>query len=166
MSDAFQPPRPGAEHALLAPFIGTFRATIRLFFGPGEPQISQGTMRNTWDVDGLYLNQHFTGDPAPPPYPAFVGRGYWGYNFSTRQYEGFWIDNASSIMQSETGAVDASGKVWTMLSEFTHPTTGERIARRSVIELKDHDHHVIESWMTGPNSQELRTMQIEYRRVD
>jgi hypothetical protein len=166
MSDEFQPPRPGAEHALLEPFAGTFRATIKLFFGPGDPQITGGTMRNSWDVDGLYLHQHFTGDPAPPPYPSFVGRGYWGYNFSTGKYEGFWIDNSSSIMQSEVGEVDSTGHVWTMLSEFIHPATGERVARRSMIRLSDRDHHVMESWMTGPDGRDFRTMEIEYRRAD
>lgn len=165
MSDEFHPPRPGAEHALLEPFVGVFRATIRIFFGPGDPQITFGTMNNSWDVDGLYLYQHFTGDAAPPPYPAFIGRGYWGYNFSTRKYEGFWIDNSSSIMQHESGQIDPTGRVWTMHSEFVHPATGERIAKRSVIRLTDHDQHSMEAWMTGPDGREHRTMEIEYHRV-
>ncbi len=166
MSDDYQPPRPGNEHALLAPFAGTFRATVKLYFGPGEPQVSAGTMVNSWDLDGLYLHQHYTGDPAPPPYPAFIGRGYWGYNFSSGQYEGFWIDNGSSMMQTEQGQVDPSGKVWTMRSEFVHPANGQRIAKRSVIKLVDQDHHLMESWMTGPDGQESLTMEIDYRRAN
>lgn len=166
MSDDYQPPRPGTEHARLAPFAGTFRATVKLYFGPGEPQISAGTMVNSWDLDGLYLHQSYTGDPAPPPFPAFVGRGYWGYNFSSGQYEGFWIDNGSSMMQTEQGQVDPSGKVWTMQSEFVHPANGQRIAKRSVIKLVDQDHHLMESWMTGPDGQESLTMEIDYRRAD
>ncbi|MEZ6094103.1 MAG: DUF1579 family protein [Pirellulaceae bacterium] len=65
----FQLPKPGAEHALLKPFEGTFRAEVRLFMGPGEPQVTTGTMKNAFHVDGLYLQQDYVGDPAPPPSP-------------------------------------------------------------------------------------------------
>ena len=47
--------------------------------------------------------------PEPAPFPDFEGRGFWGYNKNPRQYEGFWIDTASTIMQTEFGEVDESG---------------------------------------------------------
>lgn len=159
------PPVAGAEHALLKPFEGTFRAVVKLWFGPGDPMVHEGTMTNSFKLDGLYLFQDYVGDPAPPPFPAFLGQGYWGYNFGTRKYEGFWIDNASSIMQLESGDVDASGTVWTMLSTMMHPHTGKPVHKRTVIRLTDADHHDMNTWMTDENGQEFRTMEITYRRV-
>ncbi|MEQ1904881.1 MAG: DUF1579 domain-containing protein [Pirellulaceae bacterium] len=171
MSDAnssgggFELPRAGKEHQLLQPFSGTFRAEVSVHMGPGEPHKSTGTMVNTFQLDNLYLHQEYQGDAAPAPYPTFVGRGYWGYNFSSKMYEGFWIDNASSMMQTETGSVDAAGKVWTMLSEFQNPKDGKTILKRTVIRLIDHDHHSMESFMTGPDGGEFKTMEIQYTRA-
>ena len=161
----FEMPRAGKEHKLLEPFAGKFRAEVSIHMGPGEPQKSTGTMVNTFQLDNLYLHQEYQGDPAPPPYPAFLGRGYWGYNFSSKLYEGFWIDNASSMIQTETGTVDSADKVWTMTSEFQNPRDGKTIKKRSVISLVDHDHHSMESYMTGADGREFKTMEIQYVRA-
>lgn len=168
MSDSknrgFQLPKPGHQHQLLEPFVGRFRADVELYMGPGDPQKSSGTMTNSWQLDGLYLHQDYVGDPPPPPYSAFVGRGYWGFNFGKNHYEGFWIDNVSSIMQMETGTVDESGKVFTMTSELDHPS-GVRMKKRSLIRVEDQDYNWIDSFLTGPDGREFRTMTIRYTRA-
>ncbi len=165
MSDHPAPPSPGAEHALLKPFEGTFRSIVKLFFGPNETMVHEGTMKNTFTLAGLYLFQDYVGDPNPGPWPAFLGQGYWGYNFGTKQYEGFWIDNASSMMQMETGTVDDAGKVWTMMSSFTHPHSNQTVRKRTVIRLLDIDNHDMTTWMTDALGQEMKTMEITYRRA-
>lgn len=164
-SSGFEMPCAGKEHALLKPFEGKFRAKVQIYMGGPEPQISTGTMVNSFQVDGLYLHQDYQGDAPPKPYPAFVGRGYWGYNFGTKKYEGFWIDNASSMMQNEAGTVDSSGKVWTMTSEFTNPNDGSTIRKKTEIKLQDADQHTMESFMTAADGNEYRTMIIEYKRA-
>ncbi len=162
---AFTLPQPGPEHDRLKPFAGRFLADVSVWMGPGEPMLSTGTMVNKWDLEGLYLHQIYQGEPSEPGWPAFAGRGYWGYNFGTREYEGFWIDNASSMMQTETGNVDATGKTWTMNSEFIHPASGDKVRKRSEIRLIDIDHHEMEAWMASGDDPEHRTMLIRYRRV-
>ena len=159
------PPAPGAEHALLKPFEGKFRAVVKLFFGPGDPMVQEGTMTNSFQLGGLYLFQNYVGDPNPGPWPAFLGQGFWGYNFGTKKYEGFWIDNASSMMQMETGTVDATGKVWTMVSSFIHPHSGKEVHKRTEIRLIDPNTHDMTTWMTDDNGHEMRTMEIVYRRA-
>jgi Protein of unknown function (DUF1579) len=167
MADESQhgPPAPGPEHSLLKPFAGRFRATVRIWMGPGEPMVQQGTMVSEFQLNGLYLFQDYTGDPAPPPWPAFLGKGYWGYNTITREYEGFWIDNASTTMQLEHGPVDGSGRVWTMLSTFIHPHTGTPMKKRSVIRLIDENHNDLTSWMAGPDGVEHKSMEIHFKRI-
>ncbi len=168
MSDNGPPqghPVPGAGHALLEPFAGTFRATVRIWMGPGEPMVQHGTMVSSFQVGGLYLFQDYQSDPGPGPGAGFVGKGFWGYNTGAKEYEGFWIDNASTMMQLEKGSVDTSGKVWTMRSKFVHPHFGREVDKRSVIRLIDDDHNDLTSYMTGPDGNEFRTMEILFERV-
>jgi Protein of unknown function (DUF1579) len=168
MSDARpkrERPAPSPQHALLKPFEGTFRATVKLWMFPGEPIVQQGTMVNTFQLGGRFLFQDYTGDPSPPPFPTFLGKGYWGYNTATKIYEGFWVDNASTMMQFEKGDVDESGKIWTMTSSFVHPNTGQTMTKRSVIRLIDDDHNDLTSYTAGPDGKESRNMEITFVRA-
>ncbi len=67
-------------------------------------------------------------------------------------------------MQNETGDVDASGKVWTMLGEMTNPQTGQPMKKRSVITLQDNDHHRMEMFFDTPDGGESKGMEINYSR--
>jgi hypothetical protein len=158
-------PTPGAEHERLEPFTGKFKAEVKMWMGPGDPHVSMGTMNNSRVLGGLYLAQDYVGDAADPAFPGFLGKGFWGFNPVTRKYEGFWIDNASSIMQLENGDVDASGKVWTMHSEVPCPPNGDLFKKRSVITLIDEDHHRIEMYFTGQDGNEMKCMEISYQRI-
>jgi Protein of unknown function (DUF1579) len=157
-------PKPGKEHERLKPFVGTFRAKVKLWMGPGDPMVSTGMMQNTVDLDGLYLRQEYTGDPGEGPFPEFKGRGFWGYNQTTKNYEGFWIDTASSVMQFEQGNVDGAGKVWTMSGQCPDPQTGKPLTKRSVVTLQDDNRHKLEMFMSM-DGQEHKAMEIEYNRA-
>jgi hypothetical protein len=155
---------PSEEHERLKPFVGAFKAEVKMWMGPGDPAISTGVMVNELDLGGRFLRETYTGDPSEGPFPEFEGRGYWGYNKVSGQYEGFWIDTASTVMQSETGDVDDSGKVWTMMGEMDNPQTGQKIKKKSVITLVDDDHHRMEMFFEGPDGSEMKGMEIRYVR--
>lgn len=151
-------------HKKFEGFVGRFAAEVKLWMGPGEPMVSTGVMENTLDLGGRFLKQVYTGDPGDGPFPDFAGRGFWGYNTVTKKYEGFWIDTASTSIQTESGSVDASGKVWTMVGETTNPQTGEAMKKRSVITLVDTDHHRMEMYFGTPDGGEGKGMEINYTR--
>lgn len=155
---------PGAQHERLKSFEGKFKAKVRLWMGPGDPMESTGTMVNSMDLDGRYLRQDYKGDPSEGPFPNFVGHGYWGFNNITERFEGFWIDNASTMMQVEQGSVDAAGRVWTMKGEMADPSTGGTMKKRTVITLQDDDHHKMEAYF-DQGGNEFKTMEIEYERA-
>ncbi len=171
MSDAAPPSHedfaamgaPTAEHQKLQPFVGTFAATVKIWFGPGEPSVTTGTMTNSMELGGRYLRQVYEGKTDEGPFPDFQGRGYWGYNTTDKRWEGFWIDSASTMMTVEHGQLDSTGKVWTMTSECTNPSTGQPMARRSVITLSGDDHHTMEMYVSTPQG-EMKSMEIEYQR--
>ncbi len=172
MSDAteahqeFSMPTPGPEHDLLKPFEGTFRAEVQLWMGPGDPMVSTGTIDNTFQLGGLYLKQDYQGDKTDGPFPSFEGQGYWGFNTTTNKFEGFWIDNASTTMQMETGNVDESGKNWEMHSTFLCPGTGKAMKKRTVISLVDNDRHTYEQFFVVEEGQpEVKSMEINYVRA-
>jgi len=156
---------PTADHERLTPFLGTFKAEVKIWMGPGEPMVSTGSMTNTSALGGRFLHQDYKGDPSPgpDPFPSFEGHGYWGFNKNTRKYEGFWIDTASTVMQNESGTVDETGKVWTMTGEIVGPD-GEISIKRSIITLVDNDQHGIEMYFTK-GDQEFKGMEIHYVRA-
>ncbi len=152
----------GKEHERLRAFVGTFRAQVKMWMGPGEPTLATGTMTSTMQLEDRFLHQEYKGDPGEGPFPNFQGRGYWGFNKATGQYEGFWIDNASTIMQVDAGDVDDSGKRWEMKGEMVGPT-GDPFVKRSVITLDDEDHHSIDMFFIH-GDKESKAMEIRYTR--
>jgi hypothetical protein len=158
-------PVPRNEHERLQPFVGKFRAEVKMWMGLGEPMVQTGTMTTTRELSGLYLQQDYVGDPGKGPFSSFEGKGFWGYNTTQNRYEGFWIDNASTTMQFEHGEVDASGKIWEMKGEMICPQSHQPFTKRSVISLFDEDSNRIEMYFTGADGNEMKCMEINYSRI-
>jgi len=151
------------EHERLAALAGTFRAEVKMWMGPGDPMVTTGTMVNERDLGGRFLRQTYTGDASEGPFPNFEGRGYLGFNKITGQYEGFWIDNASTMMQTEAGSAD--GDVWTMVGDLPNPQGGGSMTKRSVITLQDEDRHTMEMFFDSGDG-ESKAMEINYTRAE
>jgi hypothetical protein len=156
--------KPAPEHALLKPFLGTFRATVKMWMGPGDPMVHTGTMVNTMELGGLFLMQDYKGDPNDGPFPSFAGKGFFGFNKHKKQFEGFWADSAASWMSMEAGQADASGKVWTMHSAMDDPMSGQPMTKRTVIRIADNNHHSMEMYFTPQGGEESKGMEITYVR--
>ena len=152
-------------HEKLKPFVGTFKSTVKMWMGTGDHNVSTGVMENRMELGGRYLHQSYKGDEAAGPFPNFEGRGYWGFNTVTGKYEGFWIDTASTCMQTETGDVDATGKVWTMTGKTSNPQTCQTMKKKSVITLHDDNTHMMEMYFQGPDGNESKGMEIKYTRI-
>lgn len=154
-----------AEHAMLRPFAGTFRASVLMWLGPGEPMRLTGRMENRLDLGGSFLHQRYAGEGSYGPFGRFEGRGYWGYNTVLRRFESLWIDTATTFFQIEYGSVDATGKRWEMTGEMTDPSTGRALSKRTVIELIDADHHTMATHFKKEGEAEVRVMEIAYERA-
>lgn len=156
------------EHDLLKPFMGTFKATVKMFMGPGEPMVATGTMVNQPELDGRFLRHHYTGDPMPAPDGssfAFHGRGYWGYNTVDKRFEGLWIDNACTFMLVDQGQTPDNGTTFHMEGRMTNPSSGKPMTRRSVITLVDENTHVMEMFHHPEGGDEHKSMEIRYERA-
>ena len=153
-------------HKRLDPFVGKFKATVKMWMGPGDPMVATGMMTNSWELGGRFLKQVYVGDPGAGPFPNFEGRGFWGYNTLTNKYEGFWIDTACTFMQGEEGTLDASGKTWTMVGEMANPEQpSKKMRKKSVIKLHDKDRHSLTMFFDKGDGKESKAMEIEYSRA-
>ena len=160
------PLRSAAPHQKMEPFAGTFRSEVKMWMAANaEPMISTGLLNSSWQVDGLFLQQDYIGDPVPGATHPFQGRGFWGYNVSQGHYEGFWIDNASTEMQMESGDVNESGTVWEMKSQMVSPQTGEVLQKRSLNTLLDEDRHRVEMFFAATDGKQVKAMEINYTRT-
>ena len=153
------------EHVLLKPFVGTFKATVTMWMGPGEPMVSTGTMTNTLVLGDRFLCHDYKGDATDGPFPHYEGKGYWGFNTGTGKFEGLWIDSASTGLQTDAGTVDHTGKVWTMLGSMLDPQSGNPIPKQSTITLHSDDTHTMEMSFQSPDGSWQRCIKIDYQRI-
>ena len=164
-SEGFSSYRDADHHGKLDGFAGLFRAEIKIWTGADtDPLILNGNMTNSWQLEGLFLQQEYVGE-GDATAPALRGKGFWGYNGTTQRYEGFWIDNASSTMQFEQGDVDATGKVWQMHGRFVSPQTGATMSKRSEITLVDEGQHRVQVFFQSDELPETLAMEMEYSRA-
>lgn len=155
------------DHRRFESLAGAFDAEVRFFMGPGEPVVSTGTMVNQLILDGRFLRQEFQGDlptGVDPRMQPFSGQGFLGYNSVDKRYESAWIDNASTLIQVESGQVDAAGREWNFYSSMTNPQSGGAMEKRSILTLRDENNHSMEIWFREPDGPEIRTMEIRYSR--
>ena len=135
-------------------------AETTMWMGPGEPQKGTGVMKNSWTLGDRFLHHDYHATEGP--FPGFAGSGYWGYNRTTQEYEGVWLDTASTALQVERGTKD--GNVWTMTGAMKCPATGADVQKKSVVTLQSKDHHTLEMFFVGPDGNEMKAMEIQYRR--
>ncbi len=153
--------QPGPGHAFLAQLAGTFKATVKAWMGPGEPEVSEGVSENTMILGGRYLHQKYTGTITGQ---TFEGLGLTGFDNTLQKFTGLWIDSMSTGMMTSEASLDATGKVLNSVEAYPDPLTGKVKRTRSVLKIVDADTHVMEMYDSGPDGKEFRMMEITYRR--
>jgi hypothetical protein len=153
--------QPGPNHAFLARLAGTFKATVKTWMGPGEPEVSEGVSENTLILGGRYLHQKYSGSIMGQP---FEGLGLTGYDNTLKKFTGLWIDSMSTGMMTSEAALDASGTLLNSVETYPDPLTGTMKKTRSVFRLVNADTHVMEMYDTGPDGKEFKMMEITYTR--
>jgi uncharacterized protein DUF1579 len=151
---------PGAMHEKLKPFVGTWKTTVKMFTGPGEPEVSEGTSTSEWVLGGRYVREMFQGTFAGMP---FEGRGLTGYDNVSNEFVGVWVDNFGTGIVASTGKVDPSGKVFNWQSTSHNPVPGMPDTMRSVVEIVNDKTHKFTTY-TMIDGKEVKQMEITYTR--
>jgi hypothetical protein len=159
MAEMIKNGTPNESHAKLKGMEGTWKATVKTWFAPGDPQVSEGVSENKLILGGRYLEQRYTGNMMGMP---FEGYGLTGFDVKKGVYTTYWIDNMSTAVMSATASMDASGK--TMTSTYTADgPDGKPMEYKNVTQIVDANSHLFTMYgvMGG---KDVKQMEITYSR--
>jgi hypothetical protein len=152
---------PGEQHALLRPLVGRWKAVVKSWSGPGEPQVSEGTSECTWVLGGRWIQDSFKGSFMDQP---FEGLGLTGYDLMKKEYVSLWFDTMSTSVMTAKGSYDEAAKTFTYNATYDDPMTGKPSPMRQVLKLVDDKTHVFEMYGMV-EGKEAKMMEITYTKM-
>jgi hypothetical protein len=149
---------PGPGHKALEHFVGNWRAEVTCWHEPGgQPQVSQGTAKAGWTLNGRFLEEEFQGEMMGKP---FRGRSLMGYDNTKQTFNTVWVSDMQTAMFVSEGRGENGNKVITLEGKANCPATGRKdVPMKTVFRVIGPDQHVFE--MYDGNT---RTMEIKYTR--
>jgi len=152
---------PGEAHHRLEPLVGSWETNTNVWFGPGDPMISSGKVTRQWALDGRFLMQEYEGEQTPMG--SFFGKGMLGYNNLASRYESVWIDTMSTAILVQMG--DWEGDALVLVGDQHESVSLGLVRVRSVTRIVSDDRNTFENFVTGPDGNEMRTLEVIYTRV-
>jgi len=149
---------PGPAHKALEPLVGNWKAEVKCWAEPGgSPDVTQGTAKTSWTLNGHFLEEEFHGEMMGKP---FTGRSLMGYDNIKQTYNTVWVsDTQTSIFTSE-GKAETGNKVITLEGKGNCPATGRKdIPMKTVFRIVSPNEHVFEMFNDG-----AKMMEITYTR--
>jgi len=152
--------KPGPEHEELAKAAGTWSLTLKHMMGPGEPEVSEGTAERSMILDGRVLVENVDAEAMGMP---FKGVGHTGYDNVTGKYWSTWTDNMSTGLMHMT-AEKSDGDKMTWTGKSADPMSGKELDMKIVTTQVSEDEELMEFYMSGPDGNMMKTMEITYKR--
>lgn len=120
---------PGDPHAVLADGVGTYKADMQFWMGPGtDPMPSTMTVERAMDLGGRVLVERWKGLAMGQP---FEGVGRTGYDNVTKRYWSTWTDNFSTGVLIMYGTYDKDTGGLSFEGTSVHPASGAEYKMRS-----------------------------------
>jgi hypothetical protein len=152
----------GPEHAEFKKAAGTWKHVSKMWMGPGEPTVSEGTAERTLVFGGRYLQEHYRCNSPDMP---FEGVALTGYDTMKKKYVTIWYDSMSTGIMIREGDYDPATKTTTTYSaEYDDPFMGTGKMKNAIKTVSD-DEQVMESYWIGKDGHETKTMEIRYTRM-
>lgn len=152
----------GPEHEKFKDMVGTWDTETKMWMGPGEPSVVNGTAVFRLILHGRYIEQRFKCMMMGEPYE---GLGLEGYDRFKKKYVSIWMDSDSTGILMIEGTTDETGKVTTYTGKVDDPMTGQKDKPvKSIAREIDKDHVVFEMYEDKPGAGEFKTMEISYTR--
>ncbi len=154
---------PVEQHELLAKMVGTWDATLTMWMDPAAPPTtSTGVSTFSMMFGGRYLIHDYEGTAFGK---VFKGRGITGYDKFRREFIDLWYDDMSTGILISRGVLDSTGTMICYNGKMDDPMAGLKdMPCRSDFTTVDADTRKIEMYVTGPDSTEMKTMEIVYKR--
>lgn len=154
--------QPGEHHEHMAQLVGTWKSHGRFWMQPGAPpQEADGSAEITPMLGGRFFHTRFKGAFMGMP---FEGIGIDGFDNAKGKHIGMWVDSMGTMMMTAEGECEDGGKILRMVSEFDDPMSGARLKMKQVTTRVSNDELKYEAFMSGPDGQEFKAMEIVYTR--
>jgi hypothetical protein len=139
---------PGPAHKALEAFVGNWKAEVKCWCEPGgAPNVSQGTAKASWALNGHFLEEEFHGE--------MMGK---------QTYNTVWVSDTQTSMFTSEGKGENGNKVITLEGKGNCPATGRKdIPIKTVFRVISPDKHVFEMF-DGSKGENAKTMEITYTR--
>jgi hypothetical protein len=159
-----EPTSPGPGHDRLAPMVGRWDQTVRLY---GESSAAPVTSRTTaeyrWILGGRFLEGTSAGEMLGAP---FAGRELTGYDDARGEYVSVWIDSLTTSFLIARGRYDAGAAGLIMEGTRGDPgAAGREQPFRTITKMLDENHMVRRMYTLGADGTETKVLEVESRRI-
>ena len=162
MAEMMKYANPGEQHKALEPLVGKWKSTSKMYMGPGEPQVSEGTCERSWIMGGRFLVGKHAGAMAGAP---FEGMEIVGYDIRAGQYVTTWLDNMGTCVYTTTaGSMDPATKALTMTMPMFDFMSNAMMPYKLVTKIVDQDTNTF-TIVSNRGGKEATDMEITYTRV-
>ena len=153
---------PGPAHKALEAFVGNWKAEAKCFMEPGgAPQVSQGTEKSSWTLNGRFVEGEFHGEMMGK---KFTGRSLLGYDNTKQKFISVWVSDIQTSMFTSEGKGESGYKVITLEGKGDCPATGRKdVPMKQVFRVLGPDKYTFEMF-DGSKGENVRTMEITYTR--
>ncbi len=149
------------NHALLKPMEGSWKAMCKMWMGPGEPTISEGTAVKKLIYGGRFLHGTHKSTMMGQP---FEGMEIFGYDNMKKQFFATWIDSMSTSIYVSTGSYDPASKTFTMSGEYECPIIGGTKKSRNVVKIDSPTQHTFQMFESVGGGPETKNLEIVYTK--
>lgn len=151
---------PNENHAWMAQLEGNWTYTNTNYMDPsGQPTTSNGKTVMQMVCQGRYLQGHHTGTSFGMP---FEGHSTMGYDNISKEFIGNWIDNMGTGFMRSKGTLE--GNTLTENATYVNMEGGED-RMKMVTTIKNKNEHSMVMYMYDPDGNEIKMMEIDYKRV-
>ncbi|HTI69256.1 MAG TPA: DUF1579 domain-containing protein [Candidatus Limnocylindria bacterium] len=149
---------PGPAHQALNAFVGEWKAEVKCWMEPdGPPNVSQGTSKTKWILNGRFLEEDFHGEMMGKP---FTGRCLLGFDNSKQTFNSIWVDDIHTSLFTSEGKGEKANTVITLEGKSVCPATGQKdVPVKQIFRVLNPDKHVLEMF-----NGDMKSMEITYTR--
>ncbi len=153
---------PGPAHKALGALVGNWNAEVKCWTEPGgPPNVSKGTAKASWVLNGHFLEEEFHGEMMGKP---FTGRSLMGYDNIKQTFNTVWVSDAQTSILTSEGEGEDGNKVITLEGKSNCPATGRRdIPTKTVFRVLSPDKYTLEMFDASKGA-DAKTMEITYTR--
>jgi hypothetical protein len=145
---------PGPAHKALEAFVGNWKAEVKTWCEPdGPPNVTQGTAKASWKLNGHFLEAEFHGEMMGKP---FIGQTLMGYDNIKQTFNTVWVSDMQTSILTCEGKGENGNKVITLAGTSNCPATGRKdIPIKTVFRVISPDKYVFEMFNDGVQSMEI-----------